>query len=326
MKKIFSIIVIFIFSLTIYNCKKDKPSEMPTVSTVSISENAQTTAICGGNITSDGGADIEERGVCWSTEQNPTINNSKTNDGIGTGIYSSLITGLTPNTRYYVRAYATNISGTSYGDQISFCTKGQTGTVTDIDGNIYNTIQIGTQTWMTENLKVTHYRDGTPIPLVPDSISWMYINDGYYAYYNNDTNNIAKYGLIYNWYAAFNSHNIAPTGWHIPSDAEWDILINYVGGEMIAGGKLKEKDTTHWETPNTGATDENGFRALPGGYYSYQAKFLNIRTRGDWWTVPIDSSMVSPKTFMLEYDQAYICWAFWGLDRQTGVSIRCVKD
>jgi uncharacterized protein (TIGR02145 family) len=141
------------------------------------------------------------------------------------------------------------------------------GTMTDQDGNEYKTIVIGTQTWMAENLRTTKYRDGTAIPNITDKTAWEALTTGAYCNYNNTTSadTIATYGRLYNWYAATDSRNIAPAGWHVPTDAEWETLIYYLGGFRVAGGKMKETGTTHWISPNTGATNESGFTALPSG-------------------------------------------------------------
>jgi hypothetical protein len=149
---------------------------LPSVTTAGISGITFTAAQCGGTVTSDGGDAISARGVCWSTSQTPTVSDSKTNDSTGTGSYTSEITGLTANTTYYVRAYATNSKGTSYGDEESFTTLPLT--VTDIDGNVYQTVLIGEQLWMAENLKVTHYQDGSEISNVTDNTQWSNCTTG----------------------------------------------------------------------------------------------------------------------------------------------------
>jgi len=152
-----------------------------------------------------------------------------------------------------------------------------TGTVTDIDGNVYKTVKIGNQWWMAENLKVTRYRNGDPIPNITDNHTWVDLSTGAYCNYNNDISNVATYGRLYNWYAVDESRNIAPAGWHVPTDDEWKQLEIYLGMSPTEadethwrgtdeGGKLKETGTTHWYSPNTGATNESGFTALPGGY------------------------------------------------------------
>ncbi len=141
-----------------------------------------------------------------------------------------------------------------------------TKTVTDIDGNVYEIVTIGNQVWMAENLKVTHYRNGEPLPNVTDNIEWRNLDTGAYCNYNNDVAYVATYGRLYNWFAVNDSRNIAPAGWHVPSDAEWQTLDDYLGSDTNdAGCKLKETGTSHWRSPNEGATNESRFSALPGG-------------------------------------------------------------
>ncbi|MBI4946226.1 MAG: fibrobacter succinogenes major paralogous domain-containing protein [Bacteroidetes bacterium] len=331
MKSTLSYIIcnLFVLSLMIVvllneGCKKkDKstPSSVPVLSTASISAITQTAAQCGGNITSDGGAEITARGVCWSTGQTPTTGDNKTTDGTGTGNFTSAITGLTANTTYYARAYATNNAGTAYGSTFSFTTL--QNTVTDIDGNVYKTVTIGTQEWMTENLKVTHYRDGTPIPNLTDGIAWMDARTGAWCSYNNDTNNLNTYGRLYNWYTVVDSRNLCPTGWHIPSDAEWATLATYLGADSISGGKLKETGTAHWLSPNTGATNETGFTALPGGYRYFTGQFNFIGNFCFFWT----SSAVSTNYAYyraITNNSAYL-YSNNNL-KMIGCTVRCVKD
>ena len=216
----------------------------PVVTTRAVLSVTNTTATSGGNIKSDGGSEIIAKGVCWATTKSPTIYNNKTIDGMGPGSFTSSITGLITGTTYYVSAYATNGIATSYGSEISF-TAGST-TVSDIDGNIYHYIVIGTQTWMVENLKTIHYRNGDAIPNVTISLDWDVLVTGAYCWYNNDVPTYkAAYGALYNWYVVNDSRNIAPAGWHVPTDAEWTILIDFLGGESVAGVKLKETGNSH---------------------------------------------------------------------------------
>ena len=138
------------------------------------------------------------------------------------------------------------------------------GTVTDVDGNVYNTVTIGTQCWLQENLKTTKYKDGTSIPLVTDNSAWGSLSTPGYCWYNNDDTYKNTYGALYNYYTVL-TNNLCPSGWHVATEREWSTLVTYLGGASIAGGKLKESGTTHWVTPNTGANNETGFIALPGG-------------------------------------------------------------
>jgi uncharacterized protein (TIGR02145 family) len=299
---------------------------LPTLTTTAASTIAQTTAISGGNITSDGGATVTVRGVCYSTTQNPTTLNSKTTDGVGTGAFTSSITGLTPNTTYYVKAYATNSIGTVYGSAMPFTTQ-NFGTVTDIDGNAYKTINIGTQTWMAENLNATKYNNGDPIPNVTDGPAWYSLVSGAYCNYNNVSVNSTTYGKLYNFYAVVDSRNLCPTGWHIPTDPEWTILTTYLGGETVAGIKLKERGTIHWQSPNATATNESYFTGLPGGShydraYAFSGDFDGVGTNGFWWSYTVVGTSAWYRSLQYNYDN---------LDRNSrswreGMSVRCVKD
>ena len=270
----------------IYSCKKEKEKEneqtQPVVTTLEASGITQSDALSGGNITNDGGSDVTVRGVCWDTSPIPTIDGSKTTDGSGPGSFVSSLTGLTSSTKYYVRAYATNSSGTAYGYEVSFTT--QNGNVTDMDGNVYNTVMIDKQLWMKENLNVTHYSDGTSIPNIQDDTQWQNLLTGAYCDYNNIPDSSTTYGRLYNWYAVADSHNLCPDGWHVPSDAEWATLIEVLGAEGIAGGKLKETGTTHWISPNNYATNQSGFTALPGGDRNYDGAFNGIGVYAAWWS------------------------------------------
>jgi len=326
---IFPLLIMGVFLVFASSCEKDDDNNngqqnVPVLSTTEVTEITANTATSGGNLTDDGGTTVTARGVCWSTNQNPTIADSKTTDGTGAGSFTSNITGLTAGTIYYVRAYATNSAGTGYGSAMSFTTQGgTTGTVTDIDGNVYNTVTIGTQVWMVENLKTTKYRDGTSIPNVTDNISWNNLTTGAYCDYSNTPSNSATYGKLYNWYAATNAHNIAPTGWHVPTDADWTTLTTYLGGEGVAGGKLKETGTTHWQSPNIGATNETGFTALPGGLRDYGGTFNRIGTTGYWWS---SSELDATDAWRRLMHYSYSRVDRDGYGKQLGYSVRCVRD
>ena len=232
-------------------------------------------------------------------------------------------TDSTPNSYYY---HSGSSIGTDYGSEISFTTTLPTvGTVVDNDGNRYNYITIGTQTWMVENLKTTKYRNGEAISNVTDNDAWAALALGAYCWYNNDISNKAIYGGLYNWYAVADSRNIAPVGWHVATDAEWTTLINYLGGAATAGGYLKETGTTHWNSPNTGADNSSGFSALPGGgrHYSH-GSFGNFGTCGYWWsTTAIDATLAWYR--ILFYRDAEVNSSFLG-GKQHGLSVRCVRD
>ena len=266
-------------------------SKLPSILTISITNIDLTTVKCSSIIGSDGIGLVQERGVCWSTSPNSKVYNNIATGGAGVGGFKSSITGLIMNTTYYVRAYAIINDYVYYGNEISFNTM---GAVTDIDGNTYRTVTIGTQTWMVDNLKTTKYRDGTIIPNVTNS--WGSLTTGAWCDYNNLAANGIKYGHLYNWYAVNDSRNIAPVGWHIPSDAECTILENYLiahGGNYdgtFTGNKLDKSlaDTTDWAISTTigapgndlSTNNSSGFNALPAGKIYTSNIFYNILQYG----------------------------------------------
>ena len=198
-----------------------------------------------------------------------------------------------------------------------------TGTISNIDGNVYHSVTIGTQIWMLENLKTTKYNNGTSIPLVTDSAAWSNLDTPGYCWYNNDAANKNTYGALYNWYTV-NTGILAPTGWHVPTDAEWTILTTYLGGESIAGGKLKETGSTHWRSPNAGATNESGFTALPGGHRDINGAFNVIGDDGYWWSVTEYST--TGKVWYRNMDYNYAGVVPVSNNKKNGHSVRCVKN
>ena len=197
-------------------------------------------------------------------------------------------------------------------------------TVTDLDGNVYKSILIGSQTWMAENLKTTKYNNGTSIPLVTDTTSWSNLSTPAYCWYKNHEVNKDAFGALYNWYAV-NTGKLCPVAWHVPSDSEWTILTNYLGGESVAGGKLKESDTSYWYDPNTGATNETGFSARAGGYRfsSPSAFFTQLGYLGCWWsTTEIDKNWAY--NLLMYFNSKKVQRLF--ITEVTGMSVRCVKD
>jgi uncharacterized protein (TIGR02145 family) len=228
---------------------------LPALTTTAVTGTGLTGFTSGGDITSDGDAAVISRGVCWGTTAAPDISGSHTDDGTGTGVFTSIPSGLSEGTVYYVRAYATNAAGTAYGNEVRFSTY-----VSDVDGNSYRTVLIGTQLWMAEHLRTTKYSDGTAINYHTDFRS----TSPEYAWYNDSIKYKTPYGALYN-FPAVNTGLLCPDGWDVASDAEWTIMTDLIGGLGVAGGKLKETGTAHWYSPNTGATDEYGFTLLPAG-------------------------------------------------------------
>ena len=318
------IMVILVGFLTI-TC--NKPVSVPTLTTYAITNISPTQATGGGNITSDGRGEIISRGVCWSTTPEPTVNGSRTMDGTGVGSFSSTIDNLSPGTTYYVRAYAANSAGTSYGSEVTF--KSVLG---DSDGNVYNEVIIGGQTWMRENLKTTKYNDGTPIPNGADINLWATLKSAAYCFYNNNVGNKSVYGALYNWYAV-NTGKLCPKGWHVPTDAEWSTLQNFVSptyttgtlaGRNVAGGKLKATGTDYWKSPNTGASNSTGFNALPAGYrVAINGSFVYLGEVSIWWSSTSDNTD-NAFTWDVTHDQDMM-WRH-NNNKSHGFSVRCLKD
>jgi len=200
-------------------------------------------------------------------------------------------------------------------------------TVTDIDGNMYKIVTIGNQKWTKTNLNVSHYRNGDPIPHVTDREQWANLTTGAWCYYNNDPVNEAKYGKLYNWYAVNDPRGLAPAGWHVPSDAEWTILTTFLGGESVAGGKMKEMGIAfnyfNWISPNTSATNSSGFTALPGGTRSFIGLFSNVGFNGYWWSsLEYNTTNVWYRYLFYTNGSAYRNYA----QKVNGFSVRCIKN
>lgn len=294
------------------------PVIYPTVLSTAVSSVAVTTASSGGNVTDAGGGSITARGVCWSTSPNPTVSSSKTNDGTGTGSFTSSVTGLAAGTLYYIRAYATNSAGTSYGAESSFNTK-----IQDADGNQYTYVTLGTQVWMVENLRTTKFEDGTVIPTKVGDVSGE-SSPVYQWAYNDNESNVATYGRMYTWFVASNVRNVCPTGWHVPTYTEWEDFKTYLGGEVGAGGKLKEAGLVHWTTPNTGATNETNFTALPGGYRNPTGGYVSLGLSCYFWTSTVNSTPGQGWGQGMLYNHADVVRG--GYPQADGVYIRCLKN
>lgn len=211
--------------------------------------------------------------------------------------------------------------------QLSGCKKDeyiiQTGILTDIDGNVYKSVKIGSQWWMAENLKTTKYNDGTYIPNVTDDTTWQGLTSGAYCWYDNNIENKNDYGALYNWHT-INAGNLSPTGWHVPSREEWNILITHLGGSAVASGKLREIGTTHWQSPNTGATNKSGFTALPGGYRHYSGVFVNFGEFGQFWSASETNPGQAWSTYMV-FNTTFL-YIDENFSQTWGFSVRCVKD
>jgi uncharacterized protein (TIGR02145 family) len=331
-----------------YMLKAGKPSVLtypvksmvttPTVTTTAVSDITQSTAASGGNITNDGGSSILARGVCWSTGKNPTLPSSNTVNGNESGSYSSNLIGLTSNTTYYVRAYATNSEGTAYGQEVSFKTalgSDDAGTLTDTrDSEVYNWIRIGTQVWMAENLAY--------LPAVIAPANGSLTLPSYYVYGYEGTNvidaklsgNYNSYGVLYNWKAAKTS---CPAGWHLPNDTEWttltDFLTNNYYGFDGSGSDIGKSmaSTSGWTLSPTAGTvgndqginNSSGFSALPGGYRNLSGAFSSLGTHAYFWSVS-NSGTLNAFTRYLIYTSSGVIHN--NHDISYGFSVRCMRD
>ena len=330
--------------------------QVPTVITSEATNIATTTAICGGEVTSDGGATVTSRGVCWSISHNPTVSDSHTTNGTGMGSFTSSLTGLSSGTTYYVRAYATNSAGTAYGNEVSFATETETpqdglpcpgaSTLIDIDGNIYNTLQIGSQCWMKENLRTTKYADGTSISQGSSSTSTIV---AYWYYPNNSSSNQPTYGLLYNWKAVMRNSSssstnpsyvqgICPNGWHVPSDAEWTQLTDYVSSQSqyVCGNDNRYiakalAATSGWNSSTDTCavgnipSDNNatGFGAPAAGYYNGNHRDFGSRSYF-WDSSELDSDFANFN--QLFHGSATLGGSSSFLYKGNGLSVRCLRD
>ena len=355
-------------------CLKDSVTEIdttlqePEITTDStVSQITSISARCGGTIVSDGGSPIILCGICWNIDSLPTIEDNYTTvnaeevnfaDSVS---FTVLLTGLSESTTYHIRAFAVNCVDSTYGEEFTFttatdgqpCPKAQTQTdlngityvtLTDIDDNTYQTVQLGDQCWMKENLRTTHYADGTPLDV--DSTNQYSYQTAYYYIPNNDTNIVSIYGLLYNWAAVMGSTNvntsdnslqgICPDGWHLPDDVEWHRLIQYVSSKSACLCNNDQQaiakamaSTTGWQTSTDSCTvgwspelnNATGFEALPAGYFnSYYGAFG--QSTKFWSASP--TGVHNAWALSLDFDEKYV--ERKNLDKYFGLSVRCVKD
>jgi uncharacterized protein (TIGR02145 family) len=320
-KRTFIPAITFMLIVLAASCSKSDKG-LATVTTSAISDRTLTSARGGGEVTDDGGTLVTARGVCWSAYENPTTADSKTTDGQGTGVFTSDITGLAADEVYFVRAYAINSTGTAYGLGISFTTSladsGKINFTDARDGHEYKAQVIGTQTWMAENLA---YLPAVSGPLAgSDSLPYYYVygSDSSVVATAKDSANYSIYGVLYNWHAALSA---CPAGWHLPSDAEWDLLIQTVASPP--GGKLKEKGLEHWKTPNTGATNAFGFRALPGGERYSLGEFKYIGEYAPFWSSE-SRNLTTAWSRHLYFDKNLFDRDYF--NKGNGFSVRCLRN
>jgi uncharacterized protein (TIGR02145 family) len=296
---------------------------LPVVTTTTVTSITASSASSGGNVTDAGNGTISARGVCWGTTTAPLVTGNHTSDATGTGSFTSNITGLAFNTKYYVRAYATNSAGTGYGtDEYSFTTPA----ATDADGNNYTSVAIGAQIFLVENLKTTRYNNGdligTTVPMNLDITTA--VSPKYQWPCDGNEGNVPSSGRLYTWFVVTDSRGVCPTGWHVPTDAEWETMKTFLGGEGVTGTKIKEPGTAHWQAPNAFATNESGFTALGVGWRQPAGNFVSLKITAYFWSTTQGSSPELAYGQGLHWDDALLLRG--GYTKNDGVSIRCEKD
>lgn len=317
------------------SCKKEVQGRAPSVVTTSASQILYFTATSGGTVVDDGGLMVY-RGICWDTVSNPTVNKSITSDGTGSGDFTSSMTGLKSGTKYHVRAYASNSIGIEYGNEITFTTHVPGikfnpvliyGSLTDIEGQAYKTITIGSQVWMAENLKTGKLNDGTSIPVVTNYADWTnLVTPAMCGINNNDSIYKKIYGFYYNWFAVTTA-KLCPAGWHIPTDSEWQILSDFLGSDEIAGSKLKEAATNNWILSNRDATNESGFTGLPAGLReSTDGSFQGQGSFGGWWSATeVSTGQMGAALSHSIYGDTTV-FARNQIFKKDGITVRCLKN
>jgi uncharacterized protein (TIGR02145 family) len=346
-KPLIKILSIIIF-LIMVGCEHDEGENVTVVTTEDVGVFYEGIYIFKGNIVSMGEEEITNHGFCWCESGDPDLESSVICLGkrISPGSFSYTISDFKLSTTYYVKAWATEGDITYYGEVKSFTTSDTLSPfVVDIDHNIYYTVNIGNQTWMADNLKTRRYSDGTGIQLVEDRQAWydfsMYANA--YCWYENYAALGATYGALYTWPAAMRVtrddtikpgyiQGVCPLGWHLPGDSEWKQLEMYLGMSQSEsdkeewrgtdeGGKLKHENQ-YWESPNTGATNQVGFSAIPGGWRDGAGYFINLGTAARFWAASIRGDYAWVRG--LDYNSSAIYRGTKGL--YEAHSVRCIKD
>ena len=288
------------------------------------------------------GSGVFERGIVWSSSPNPTITSSRSVAGIGGFGFTHSFSTIDPNNIQYARAYARTSVGVYYSPERSFTSLPWvrcpgTPSVTDVDGNLYHTVQIGTQCWTQSNLKVSKYRNGDNISTGLSNTAWQNATAGAYAIYDNNSVNDGLYGKLYNYYAVTDSRGLCPTGWHVPTDGEWHLLVKYFDSNAdtvcilcsqssVAGGAMKSTATQPtpggWNSPNTGATNSSGFSAGPGGHRDGNGSFSNLGISGDWWSMSSSGSNAWNRGLYNNFGGIYRYYN----NLTFGFSVRCLRD
>lgn len=322
-RQILNLTVLLILSFSFINsCKKDKDVTLPVVSTIAPTFISSSMVTLGVNVISDGGSGVL-CGIYLSSEPNAETTGTQLQIATDTGTYIGQITNLLPNKKFYFKAYATNSKGEGLGEEVSFTTP---ATILDFENNAYETVIIGDQTWMAENLNTTHFINGDVIPSTnPATLNITSESTPKYQWsYGGDNGNSSIYGKQYTWYTVTDARNVCPTGWHIPTDAEWTTLVTTLGGYQIAAARLKEHGTVHWLSPyNTDATNESCFTALPGGYRDVSGTFYLLQNDAYMWSA---TESEAAKAWARTLNTSSSAVVRQGVVKGWGLSVRCLKD
>jgi len=324
-------IMVMALILVAVSCDKHPPipppppvTNIPTVETVSVTlvSADETGAVISafGKITNDGGTTVTYRGFYLSKKKSPTIDDTVVVASGGSSFNRTI--NLPVNETYYLVAFATNDKGTSTGTVKSIKTD---WLVKDVDGNVYHTLYLNKRWWLKEDLKTTHYRDGTAIPNITDNNDWMNLKTGAYANYNNDTSLVKTYGRLYNFYA-IETGKLGIKGWHVSTENEWLELYMALGNDPHNGGKLKEVGTEHWKAPNVGATNSTGFTAIPGGDRSADGlgKFNDLGISAVWW---VNESVGTKRGSVVFIDNDNdVLHVLVDAPKREGLAIRLIKN
>lgn len=289
----------------------------PVVRTYSITGVTSDFATVNGGLAYDGGEAVSEMGICVDLDGDPDLADEVfTYSGTDT-VFVIDLENRTPLTTYYVRPYAINANGTAYGDLKSFNTLG--GTVDDVDGNSYGTVQIGEQIWLSENLKTTKFNDNTPIDRVNAANNWIELTTSAYCDYANSDVTGDMFGRLYNWYTA-NSGNICPVGWHVPSAQEWETLDTFLGKN--AAVKIKEESGEFWPIESE-ASNETNFSAIPAGYRDFKGSYNGLGRDAAWWSTTANGNNYA---WLFEINTGSTGIAKNSYTKNRGHSIRCIMD
>ena len=308
--------------LGIFSACRKKEEKLPLLTTIGAQGSGPTEGIGTGHLYASGDEEVTAKGFCWSRSPEPDLDDPHSDEGAGEGAFSSKMTNLLQRTQYYARAYASSALGTTYGKVYTFTTSlNAMSSMTDVEGNVYPTIQIGDQIWMAENLRVTKFRNGDPITNLNQLYYWNPYSTPLYCWYFDQISHKPDYGALYNWYAMTDVRNIAPVGWHVPTASEWQKLLNRFPNPFAAGHTLKHSDSKYWGSSYKGI-DTCGFGALPGGYRTSMSS--PYREKGNYaffWTASSSGTFGSSVRIAYHDEAVPVSSEKW-----LGYSVRLVKD